>query len=254
MSDISTNLCCYLSETILKTYIGQLLPIERLCYNSPSTDVLSTMSSSTVSDLWAHDRRFGCSPIGSNHLRGFSDVNPTEGVYLIEVYCTITLPRARKGHFSFQENHYLLHDLFFPCAGFQMFQPILTSATRSLYMYLVYLYLSVFLINNVMEMGTLPPIRQWTLVKRTFSSEPILCWSYRKYLPTSGAFTPSGGGKWYSRVKVDGTVTMYWFIGLLVYISAVLTYLLGTVSHALWPWATRLAEENDQHFLRFFSN
>ena len=97
----------------IEKYIGQLLPIERLCYNSPSTDVLSTMSSSTVSDLWAHDRRFGCSPIGSNHLRGFSDVNPTEGVYLIEVYCTITLPRARKGHFSFQENHYLLHDLFF---------------------------------------------------------------------------------------------------------------------------------------------
>ena len=101
-------------------------------------------------------------------------------------------------------------------------------------------------------MGTLPPIRQWTLVKRTFSSEPIICWSYRKYLPTSGAFTPSGGGKWYSRVKVDGTVTMYWFIGSLVYISAVLTYLLGTVSHALWPWATRLAEENDQHFSDFF--
>ena len=44
---------------------------------------------------------------------------------------------------------------------------------------------------------------------------------------------------------------MYWFIGLLVYISPVLTYLLGTVSHVLWPWATRLAEENDQHFSDF---
>ena len=45
-------------------------------------------------------------------------------------------------------------------------------------------------------------------------------WTMNRPLPTHQ----------YTRVKIDGTVTMYWFK-----ISQLLTYLLGTVSHVLWP-------------------
>ena len=44
----------------------------------------------------------------------------------------------------------------------------------------------------------------------------------------------------YTKVKVDGTVTV------LVYINPVLTHLLGTVSHVLWPWGIRFFVGNPE--------
>ena len=174
MSDMSTNLCYLLSiwnniekywkiysstRCQLRTlpqfgvnYLKRLLPIERLCNDSPSTHVLSTMSSSTVSDLWVHDRCFGCSPIGSNHLRGFFWCRPNWD-RTPNGYCTITLhrkltlaPENRPGSertFHLPRKTLPLHDLFFPRAGFQMFQAILTSVTKNLYYVVGLLYLSV---------------------------------------------------------------------------------------------------------------
>ena len=46
----------------------------------------------------------------------------------------------------------------------------------------------------------------------------------------------------YTRVKVDGTS-----YHVLVYISPVLTYLFGTVSHVLWPWGTNKSGVTADH-------